>query len=272
VEAETAYRHRPQKAQSSRQEKIHMVATLTDTIIAAVITVLANGLGGLPFVFVRDFPTRIARLGWAVSGGLMLSASVFNLIIPGVQDAGITPVAVGIFAGAAIMVAASLWLRDHEFQVGQMSRDGSRRIILVLATLFIHSFPEGIAIGVAFGSGEAGLGIIMAVAIAIHNIPEGVAVSLPLRAEGVSGWKCVLWAIFSGVPQLLAAVPAYLAVVAFRPILPYGFGIAAGAMILLVMTEMLPESISEEGHRLGSGMAGMTGFLAMMLLQNVLVF
>jgi ZIP family zinc transporter len=97
-------------------------------------------------------------------------------------------------------------------------------------------------------------------------------VSLPLRAEGVSGWRCVGWAIVSGIPQLLACVPAYLAEVAFRPILPYAFGVAAGAMILLVITEMIPESVEEESHRLSSGVAGMGGFLVMMLLQNVLVF
>lgn len=249
-----------------------MTASLMDTIIAATITVLANGIGGLPFVFVKEFPQNIARIGWAVSGGLMLSASVFNLIMPGVKDAGITPVAIGIFLGAGVMVLASLWLRQHDFEVGGMSEDGTRRIILVLATLFIHSFPEGLAIGVAFGSGEAGLGLVMAVAIAIHNIPEGVAVSLPLRAEGVSGWKCVGWAIFSGIPQLIAAVPAYLAVIAFRQILPYAFGVAAGAMILLVMSEMIPESRNDETERLSSAIAGMSGFLAMMMLQNILVF
>jgi ZIP family zinc transporter len=247
-------------------------ATLLDTIIAATITVLANGLGGLPFVFVQDFPRKIARYGWAVSGGLMLSASVFNLIMPGVADAGITPVAIGIFLGAGVMVLASAWLNGREFHVSGMTEAGARRSILVLATLFIHSFPEGLAIGVAFGSGEVGLGLIMAVAIAIHNIPEGVAVSLPLRAEGVSGWRCVGWAIVSGVPQLLACIPAYLAVVAFRPILPYAFGVAAGAMILLVISEMIPESVEKESQRLSSGVAGMGGFLAMMMLQNVLVF
>ncbi len=249
-----------------------MTATLADTIVAATITVLANGLGGLPFVFVRDFPRQIARIGWAVSGGLMLSASVFNLIMPGVEDAGITPVAIGIFLGAGVMVLASMWLNGREFHVSGMSDAGARRIMLVLITLFIHSFPEGLAIGVAFGSGEAGLGLIMAVAIAIHNIPEGIAVSLPLRAEGVSGWKCVFWAIVSGVPQLLACIPAYLAVVAFRPILPYAFGVAAGAMILLVISEMIPESVEQDSQRLSSGIAGMSGFLAMMMLQNVLVF
>lgn len=249
-----------------------MTATLGETIFAATITVLANGLGGLPFVFTQKFPDSIARMGWAASGGLMLSASVFNLIIPGLDDGGVTPVAVGIFFGAALMALTSLWLDEHDFHVQGISEAGTKRIVMVLATLFIHSFPEGLAIGVAYGSGEVRLGLLIAVAIAIHNIPEGLAVALPLRAEGVSGWKCVGWAIFSGVPQLIAAVPAYLAVVAFRPILPYAFGFAAGAMILLVMSEMIPESRSTHSQRLGSAVSGMLGFLAMMVLQNVLVF
>ena len=78
------------------------------------------------------------------------------------------------------------------------------------------------------------------------------------------------WAIFSGVPQLIAAVPAYLAVIAFRQILPYAFGFAAGAMILLVMSEMIPESRSTEKQRVSSASAGMLGFLLMMVLQNVI--
>lgn len=248
-----------------------MDASLTDTIIAATITMLATGLGGLPFVFVKEFPARIARLGWAVSGGLMLSASVFNLIMPGVDDGGFSPVAVGIFFGTGVMALASWWLAQRDFEISGLSEAGSKRILMVLSTLFIHSFPEGIAVGVAFGSGEVGLGLVMMVAIAIHNIPEGLAVSLPLRAEGVGGWKCVGWAIFSSAPQVIAAVPAYLAVVAFRPILPYAFGFAAGAMIFLVMSEMIPESRANEMQRLSSAVAGMGGFLMMMVLQNILV-
>ncbi len=248
-----------------------MTPTLIDTIIAATITVLANGLGGLPFVFTKKFPDVIARLGWAVSGGLMLSASVFNLIIPGVEDGGIIPVGIGILLGAGLMALTSNWLDHKDFKIDGVSESGAKRIILVLATLFIHSFPEGIAIGVAYGSGEAQLGILIAIAIAIHNIPEGLAVALPLNAEGVSGWKCVGWAVFSGLPQLIAAVPAYLAVVAFRPILPYAFGFAAGAMLLLVMSEMIPESRANEKQRLSSGMAGMGGFLLMMFIQTLMV-
>ncbi len=248
-----------------------MSSGLVNTFIASTITVLACGLGGLPFVFVKDFPEKWARAGWAAAGGLMLAASIFNLIIPGVSDAGINSVALGILLGALVMAATSVWLGGREVEFSGLSAADSRRALLVLITLTIHSFPEGIAIGVAFGSGEVGLGLVMMVAIAIHNIPEGVAVSLPLRAQGVSGWKCVGWAIVSSLPQLLAAVPAYLAVIAFRPLLPYAFGFAAGAMIFLVLSEMIPESRDSERQRLSSAVAGMTGFLAMMLLQNIFV-
>jgi ZIP family zinc transporter len=248
-----------------------MTNSLSDTILAATLTVLANGIGGLPFVFIRHFPDRLAQFGWAAAGGLMLSASVFNLIIPGLDHGGITPVAAGILLGALLMMYTSWRLERNELNIRGLSIAGSRRIVLVLVTMFIHSFPEGLALGVAYGSGETRLGTLMAIAIAIHNIPEGIAVSLPLRAEGVSGWKCVGWAIFSGIPQLLAAVPAYLAVISFSPLLPYAFGFAAGAMIFLVIEEMIPESRADERQRRSSATAGMTGFLAMMVLQNVLV-
>jgi len=249
-----------------------LIPSLFETTVAATITMLATGLGSIPFVFTKEFPDKVARAGWAAAGGLMLSASVFNLIMPGVADAGITPVAIGILLGALVMMGLSRWLDSHELHFGEMSGAGAKRVMMVLVTLFIHSFPEGLAVGVAYGSGEAGLGILMAVAIAIHNIPEGLAVGLPLRAEGVSGWKCVGWAIFSSLPQPLAAIPAYLAVIAFRPILPYAFGFAAGAMIFLVLSEMIPESRADETQRLASAASGMAGFLFMMVLQNVLVF
>lgn len=248
-----------------------MAASLWETFVAATITMLATGIGGIPFIFVRKFPEVLARLGWAMAGGMMLAASVFNLIMPGVADGGFTPVAIGILVGALFFGLATKWLDNHEFEVSGLSGAGAKRIILVLGTMFVHSFPEGLAVGVAYGSGEEGLGLLMAIAISIHNIPEGVAVSLPLRAEGVSGWKCVGWSIFSSLPQPLAAIPAYLAVIVFRPILPYAFGFAAGAMIFLVMSEMIPESRATEKQRVSSAGAGMGGFLAMMLIQNVLV-
>ncbi len=106
----------------------------------------------------RISPTRSARAGWAAAGGLMLAASVFNLIIPGVADAGINPVALGILLGALMMAGTSIWLDGKDVEFSGLSGANSRRALLVLITLTIHSFPEGIAIGVAFGSGAGGPG------------------------------------------------------------------------------------------------------------------
>jgi ZIP family zinc transporter len=245
---------------------------MIEAVLAAVITMLATGLGGLPFVFIRTLPQMVARLGWAFAGGMMLSASVFNLILPGMEDGGITSVALGLFVGTVLFGLGSELVGHYDFQMEGVSAKGANRIALVLGTMFVHSFPEGLAIGVAYGSGELGLGLLMAVAIAIHNIPEGIAISLPLRAEGVSGWKCVGWSIISSLPQPLATIPAYLAVVQFRSILPFAFGLAAGAMFYLVLSEMVPESRENMAQRQSSALAAMAGFIGMMLLQNVLVF
>jgi ZIP family zinc transporter len=245
-----------------------MESSLLTAFWAGVITTLATGIGGLPFVFVRSIPERLAHLAWAVAGGMMLAASVFNLIFPGIEDGGIGIVAAGMLSGAFLFGLASRWIAQHDFTISGVSGPGGNRIALVLGTMFFHSFPEGLAVGVAFGSGEADLGIIITIAIAIHNIPEGIAVSLPLRAEGVSGWKCVMWSIISSLPQPFAVIPAYLAVVFFRPILPFAFGFAAGAMFFLVLSEMIPESLTSHVKRQTSALAGMFGFIAMMLIQN----
>lgn len=249
-----------------------MGPSLWDTVLAATITALATGLGGVPFLFLRSIPLRWAHLSWAVAGGMMMSASIFNLIMPAVAEAGITPVAMGILIGTVFFGLAARRIHQHDFTIGGVSGAGASRIMLILGTMFIHSFPEGLAVGVAFGSGETALGLVMTIAISIHNIPEGIAVSLPLRAEGVSGWKCVMWAIVSSLPQPVAAIPAYLAVVAFRPILPYAFGVAAGAMFFLVLSEMVPESRASETQRQTSALAGMVGFLGMMLIQNFFAY
>lgn len=249
-----------------------MDAGLIEAVAAATVTMLATGIGGLPFVFVRQFPRNLARLSWSAAGGMMLSASVFNLLLPGVEDGGINAVALGVLAGTVVFGLATRIASQADLHIHDLSGEGARRVGLVLSTMFLHSFPEGLAVGVAFGSGEPGLGILMAVAISIHNIPEGIAVSLPLRAEGVSGWKCVGWAIVSSLPQPIATIPAYLAVVAFRPLLPFAFGLAAGAMFFLVLSEMIPESRATETQRNSSALAGMIGFLVMMVLQNALAF
>jgi ZIP family zinc transporter len=130
----------------------------------------------------------------------------------------------------------------------------------------VHSFAEGVAVGVSFGGGVT-LGTIITVAIALHNVPEGVAISAVLRPQGVSVTRCAGWSVFSSLPQPLMAVPAFLFVETFRAALPYGLGFAAGAMIFMVLVELLPEAY-EHGERAQVATLATASAVAMVLFQQ----
>lgn len=244
-------------------------ALAAQTFVAALITALATGLGGVPFLYVSRLRPFLVGLAWGVAGGLMLSATIFNLILPGVQRAGYNTVAVGIVLGAAFYWIAQRRLGGSHLNFFHLRGAPALRAILLIGTMFVHSFAEGVAIGVGFGSGELGMALLLTLAIAIHNVPEGLAVSLPLRAEGFSGWACIWWSIFTSLPQPLVAVPAALLVAYFHPLVPIGFGFASGAMGFLVFSDMAPEAVEHSG-KVPATVAVFVGFLAMMLLQNVL--
>lgn len=239
------------------------------TFGGALATALATGLGGVPFLFVTRLPQALLGLAWGFSGGMMLSASVFNLVFAGVQMAGYNVVALGIALGAFAFWLADRRMGHHGLNFFHLRGAPARRVVLLIGSMTVHSICEGIAVGVGFGSGVLTLAVLLTIAIAIHNIPEGLAVSLPLRAEGFSGWACVGWSIFTSLPQPLLAVPTALAVAIFRPLVPLGFGLAAGAMGFLVANEMIPEAAEHSG-RGNAAAAVIGGFLVMMLLQNVL--
>jgi len=153
---------------------------------------------------------------------------------------------------------------DAEIDPREYEEADFKKLVLILGVLTVHSFPEGVAVGVSFADlGLSGgtelfgftvplLAVFMTVAISIHNIPEGTAISIPLRAMGVSKWKMVWWSVFSSLPQPIGAVLAFAFVRYAREFLPYGFGFAAGAMIYLVATEFIPEAL-EPGADLPRG-------------------
>lgn len=206
-------------------------------------TDLATGLGALPLLWVRELKPRWHGLGIAATGGMMLSASLFALIGEGLQHGKLTHVIIGLLIGAFFFSSTARLVARAEWRLGELSAAESRQGILVVVAMFVHSFPEGVAIGVGYATGELQYGLLLAIAIGVHNVPEGLAVALPLRARGLSMWKCVGYAVLTSVPQPLAAVPSYLLVSLFKPLLPLGLGFAGGAMIYLVVAELLPESL-----------------------------
>ena len=211
--------------------------------LAGLLTALATGLGAVPFIWIRDASPRILAATNAIAAGLMLGAS-FGLIMEGASY-GMPQTVIGGAIGVAFIVFGERALGDREPDFGEIRGVGARKIFLILLVMTIHSFSEGVAVGVSFGGGEK-LATLITLAIAVHNIPEGLAISAVLRPQGASLWSCAGWSIFSSLPQPLMAVPAFLFVEAFRPVLPYGLGFAAGAMVFMVFLELLPDAYENE--------------------------
>ncbi len=235
----------------------------------AVATDLATGLGALPFVFVRRLSDSWQGMMTAAAAGMMLSASVFTLAGEALHSGALWEVRAGLIAGAAFFSWSAKLVEGREWRLGSLTVAESRQSILVLIAMSIHSFPEGIAIGVGYASGETQFGLLLATAIAVHNIPEGTAVSMPLRARGVGVVACAGYAILTSLPQPLAAVPAYLLVSVVQPLLPLGLGFAGGAMIFLVACELLPDSL-ERCTRRQAAWSLMIGLTAMLMITGLL--
>ncbi len=233
-----------------------------------LVTALATGLGALPFLSVRAISGRtVGRLN-AVASGLMLGAS-FGLLAEGTRFGG-WQTFIGGLVGVLFILATNRYLRERHVHPGVATGaggDGLRRMVLIVTVMTVHSLAEGVAIGTSFGGGMA-LATFITVAIAVHNIPEGVAISAVLRSNGVSVPRCAGWSIVSSLPQPVMAVPAFLFVEAFAPALPYGIGFAAGAMVFMVMLEILPEAYGKGSAR-EVGVIATLSMIAMILFQKV---
>lgn len=231
---------------------------------AALLTALATGLGALPFVFVRTLTPAVAAAANALAAGLMLGAS-FGLVAEGTRHGTIGALG-GVAAGVACMLVMDRLLRRHDVQFGRARGAGGRRMLLMVAVMTAHSFSEGVAVGVAFGGGTT-LAVAITIAIAVHNVPEGLAISAVLRPQGVSLPGCVVWSIVSSLPQPVTAVPAFLFVETFRPLLPWGLGFAAGAMVFMVLVELLPEAYEKASDRMVALLVSLS-FLGMVWFQR----
>jgi zinc transporter ZupT len=168
-------------------------------------------------------------------------------VAEGTTYGGWETLAGGVIGVAFILVTGMLLQRQEELTVGRVRGADARRMLLMMIVMTVHSFSEGVAVGVSFGGGPE-LALAIVIAIAVHNIPEGVAISAVLRPRGVSVAACAGWSVVSSLPQPLMAVPAFLLVDTFRAVLPYGIGFAAGAMVFMVFQELLPEAYDHGGR------------------------
>ncbi|HER35361.1 MAG: ZIP family metal transporter [Halothiobacillaceae bacterium] len=241
--------------------------SLMTVFLAAMATALATGLGAIPLAYARRVDERWLAVGAAMAAGLMLAAS-HSLVAEG-SAIGSWRTLAGMASGLAMVVIADRWLdRRHKADVSDLQGADAKKALMIVGVMTIHSFAEGVGVGVSYGGGEE-LGMFITAAIAVHNIPEGLAIALVLVPRGVPVWQAAGWAIFSSLPQPLMAIPAYLFVRTFEPFLPIGLGLAAGAMIWMVFAELLPDANRGlSTTRVGTVVA--LSFMAMFALQLVI--
>ena len=224
-----------------------MSHSIITVFLYALLTAIATGLGALPFLFFRKVTREWLGYANAVAAGLMLTAS-FTLIFEGLEF-GLWKTVAGILAGLFFILVSDNWLQQRdELSISNLKGIDARKAIMILGVMTLHSFTEGVGVGVAFGQGQD-LGLFITAAIAIHNIPEGLAISLVMIPRGMRVWTAALYCIFSSIPQPIMAVPSYVFVEAFQPFLPVGLGFAGGAMIWMVFSEIIPEANADTNSK-----------------------
>lgn len=208
-------------------------------VLAALVTALATGVGAIPvYAFGADRARRLRPAMWGLVIGVMGVASVQGLLIPGFDEASPGSVLGGLAVGMAFLFVAARLVARREASIG--SGLHGRQALLVFLVLFVHSLPEGLALGAAWASHTSGLDLFVFLAIAIQNVPEGTATAIPLRESGTSAVRAFWLATLTSAPQPVGAVIAFELVELARSLLGASFGFAAGAMLALIAVEILP--------------------------------
>src|SRR6478735_8542830 len=210
-------------------------------VLAACGTALATGLGAIPVFFLGRRAAILTPLLLGFAAGVMGVAAVAGLLIPAFQEGSVATVIVGLATGLSFLLIIR---RRFDVDAGFMGRTGpgARTSGLVFLVLFVHSLPEGFAVGTAFASDRAGLSLFVILAIAIQNIPEGTSVAIPMAEAGFGRARQFWAAVATSAPQPVGALIAFVAVEEIGGLLPFSFAFAAGAMLALILVELLPRA------------------------------
>mmetsp|Transcript_19716 Transcript_19716/g.28773 ORF Transcript_19716/g.28773 Transcript_19716/m.28773 type:complete len:355 (+) Transcript_19716:150-1214(+) len=241
------------------------------------ISALSTGLGVLPLMFSPSLDSWWIGVTNAVAAGMMMAAS-YSLIVEGCmfeeEDdtsniSSMVRTIIGSILGLLFILSTKSFLDKHEdLKVGSLAGADARKVLLIIFVMTLHSFSEGIGIGVSFGGSNGHeLGVFISASLAVHNVPEGLAVAIVLLPRKISKLTAALWCIVTSLPQPLMAVPAFLFVHAFIPFLPVGLGFAGGAMAWVALFELLMEAI-EDTDILTTGICSTLSLCAMLAMQN----
>ena len=237
--------------------------------VASLVAGLATGAGALPVLFTRRISDRFLDIMLGFAAGVMLAATSFSLLVPSVELGGPWVAVLGLLLGAVVLHLIDRFIPHFSPAFG-VEGPPSRlsRVWLFVLAITIHNFPEGLAVGVSFGSGDVAAGFVIATAIGLQNMPEGLAVAVPLVREGYSRRRALWYGTLTGLVEPLGGLLGAAIVAISRPILPWGLAFAAGAMLFVIADEMIPES-HRKGYKREATFGLIAGFIVMMLLDTI---
>ena len=239
-------------------------------LLAGTATAIATGLGAIPvFALGTERAAALRPALWGLAAGLMGVASVVGLLLPALDEGDGGAVAAGLAAGVAFLALTRVAISRRDVHVGALRGAGVRRSAVVFVVLLVHSLPEGFAIGTAFASEREGLGLFVVLAIGLQNVPEGTASAIPMHDAGFTPAQQFWAAVATSLPQPVGAVVAYLLVEEVSALLPASFAFAAGAMLALIVVELIPQAFTRATWR--SAAAGALAGAALMLALSALL-
>ena len=237
--------------------------------VASLVAGLATGVGALPVLFTTKVSDRLLDTMLGFSAGVMLAATSFSLILPAIDMSGPWVVVFGLVLGALVLHLIDRFIpRFHPALGAEGPPSKLSKVWLFVIAITIHNFPEGLAVGVSFGTGNVAAGLVVATAIGLQNMPEGLAVALPLLREGYSRRRSLWYGTLTGLIEPVGGLLGVALVSIFHPILPWALAFAAGAMLFVVSDEMIPES-HRKGFEREATFGLIIGFVVMMLLDSL---
>jgi ZIP family zinc transporter len=243
-------------------------------LLATLGTYFLTAVGTLPVLFFRSAPRGLMDSMMGFAAGVMVAASCWSLLIPAIETGGVAVATIGLVAGAAFLYVADQVLPHlHGEFPDEAQPEGPRvawqRSLLLMVAMTLHNFPEGMAVGISFGGGDVGAATALAIGIGLQNIPEGLAIALPLRRGGMTPRRAFFWGQLSAAIEPVGGVVGASLVLASGAFLPYGMAAAAGAMLYVVVEELIPETVRSGTPDVATvGFIG--GFAVMMALDNAL--
>jgi ZIP family zinc transporter len=255
-------------------ESFHTAGPIMQALVATFGTYLLTAIGTLPVLFFTSAPRRLMDAMMGFAAGVMVAASCWSLLVPAMELGGVLVAAVSLLAGGAFLYLADQLLPHlHAEFADEASAEGPKvgwhRSRLLMLAMTLHNFPEGMAVGVSFGGRDVGAATALAIGIGLQNIPEGLAIALPLRRGGMTTGRAFFWGQLSAAIEPVAGVIGAALVLTSATFLPFGMAAAAGAMLYVVVEELIPETVRSGTADIAT-IGFLVGFTVMMALDNAL--